>query len=349
VTAERLSRIPEETSIYVVCDTDAAIAAVRPGMKVFDLDFQRKVMGADYDLIPRRTSACRNFGFFYVWKHTGHEYVISIDDDVEPGEGFLDHFAHLGETRALDTACGVRWLNTLDLLEGCEGLYPRGFPFAERVAGTPAWARTRTRVACHMGLWDGVLDTHAIDKHLFDDYRRQRTGLRARRHFTRVGTARDPTKFPLCSMNFGFVRDALPLMYQMPMPAEFVDRYPLGRYEDIWAGYIAQSLIALRDEAVTVGAPIVRHVKEGTIDHELHVEHFGTLLSPYLFGVVDEAVPDVRVASYVEMYAHLCDLVLTRGDAIRRRLAIPGSFWRYIESCFRAISRWCAPQLISGS
>ena len=113
VTAERLSRIPEDTSIYVVCDTDAAIAAVRPGMKVFDLAFQRKVMGADYDLIPRRTSACRNFGFFYVWKHTGHEYVISIDDDVEPGEGFLDHFAHLGETRALDTACGVRWLNTI--------------------------------------------------------------------------------------------------------------------------------------------------------------------------------------------------------------------------------------------
>jgi hypothetical protein len=30
-------------------------------MEVFDLTFQRKVMGPDFDLIPRGTSACRNF------------------------------------------------------------------------------------------------------------------------------------------------------------------------------------------------------------------------------------------------------------------------------------------------
>lgn len=107
VTAERLSQIPEGTAVYVVSDTDAPIPVVRPGMQVFDLAFQRKVMGADYDLIPRRTSACRNFGFFYIWKHTDHEYVVSIDDDVEPAGGFLDHFAHLGDTRALETAGGV--------------------------------------------------------------------------------------------------------------------------------------------------------------------------------------------------------------------------------------------------
>jgi reversibly glycosylated polypeptide len=340
VTSQRLSHIPEGATIYVVSDTEAVIPKVRPGMQVFDLAFQRKVMGADFDLIPRHTSACRNFGFWYAWKHADHEFIISLDDDVEPGDGFLEGFAHLGQTRELDTATAVPWFNTMDLLEGCEGMYPRGFPFPERTGAAPEWMPTTARVVCHMGLWDGVLDTHAIDKELFSEYRLSRPAA-ARIAAARIGTRRSPTKFPLCSMNFGFTRDVLPLMYQMPMPAVFVDRYPLGRYEDILAGYAAQSLVALRDEALTAGAPVVRHLKEGSQTRELRAEHYGALLSPYFFGAIDEVVHDVRPAEYVDMYAQLSELVLTRGPALQRRLRAPAVFWEYIDSCFRAVSRWC--------
>jgi hypothetical protein len=349
VTAERLRRIPPDTPIYVVSDTETAIDPVRPSMQVFDLAFQRKVMGADYDLIPRGTSACRNFGFFYVWRYTDHACVVSLDDDVEAPDDFLDGFAHLGESGTFDTATGLPWFNTLDLFAGCDGLYPRGFPFTERTAAQPRWERTTARTVCHMGLWDDVLDTHAIDKQLFDEYRAPRPSLPLRRGIARIGTERERTKIPLCSMNFGFVRDALPLAYQMPMPAAFMDRYPLARYEDIWAGYIAQTLIAIRGEAVTAGAPVVRHVKDGALLGELRGEHYGTLLSPFLYAAVDAAADRVTAGPYLEMYAQFADAALTPGADVLRRIGMPMIFRDYLDGCFRAISRWCDLHASSGS
>lgn len=349
VSAERLAWIPESTPIYVVSDTTAAIDPVRKGMRVFDLAAQRDLMGRDHDLIPRGSSACRNFGFFYVWHYTDHEYIISLDDDVQPREGFLQSFAHLGERRDLDTAIGPRWFNTLDLLEGCQGLYPRGFPFTERVRTATTWTVTSARVACHMGLWDGILDTHAIDKALFADYREPRPAVALRRELVRIGSPASPVKFPLCSMNFGVIRDALPAMYKFAMPAAFADRYPLGRFEDIWSGYIAQTLIDLRGDASTAGGPIVRHLKQGALDSELAAEHYGMLLSSHLYAFIDDAAADVKAGAYIEMYAHLADRVLTRvlpGAAARQ---VPPLFRDYIESSFRAIGRWCALHAVSGS
>jgi hypothetical protein len=348
VSADLLRAIPADTPVYVVSDTERAIEPVRSNMKVFDLAFQRKVMGADYGLIPRGSSACRNFGFLFVWRYTDHDCVISLDDDVQPGEGFLEGFAHLAETRTFDTVVGVPWFNTLDLLEGCEGLYPRGFPFTERHGTSGQWTSTTARVACHMGLWDGVLDTHAIDKHLFEDYREPRPDLAARRAIVRVGTADRRTKFPLCSMNFGVTRDALPLVYQFPMPALFLDRYPLGRYEDIWAGYIAQTLLAIRGEAATVGAPVARHTKVGALSYELRSEHYGTLLSSTLFGIVDTAAARVRPAPYLEMYLQLAESALT-GITGGRALHVPAVFREYLSDCFRSITRWCGLHASSGN
>ena len=57
ISAELLQSLPPDLSIYVVSDTETPIEPVRPGMHVFDLAMQRRIMGADYDLIPRATSA----------------------------------------------------------------------------------------------------------------------------------------------------------------------------------------------------------------------------------------------------------------------------------------------------
>jgi hypothetical protein len=200
-----------------------------------------------------------------------------------------------------------------------------------------------------MGLWDGVLDTHAIDKLLFADYREPRPGLAPRRSVARIGTAVAPTMFPLCSMNFGVIREALPLLYQFPMPAHFADRYPLGRYEDIWAGYIAQTLIGLRDEAITAGAPVVRHLKNGEVHKEIEREHFGMLLSPCLFDMVDEAAGGVTAGHYLDMYGDLADRVLARVTRSTGAARMPRMFRDYIDESFRAVARWCALHAHSGS
>jgi len=162
-----------------------------------------------------------------------------------------------------------------------------------------------------VGLWDRVLDTHALDKHLFGAYRAEYPNLRLSRSIVRPGCEAHPMYFPFSSMNFGFVRELLPAMYQMPMRPRFADRYALWRYDDIWTGYIAQSLATKRGDAFTTGAPIVDHQKAGDLDRELLGEHYGMLISPYLYGAVDRAMSDVKAASYSRMYMDLVGRMLS--------------------------------------
>ena len=138
-------------------------------------------------------------------------------------------------------------------------------------------------------------------------------------------------------------------MYQFAMPSGFADRYRLGRFEDIWCGYIAETLIDRRGDAITVGAPVVRHAKEGALDGELAAEHYGMLLSSFLYMVTDDAAAEVKTGAYIDMYAQLADRALTRvlpGPAVRH---VPLLFRDYMASSFRAIGRWCELHAVSGS
>jgi hypothetical protein len=141
----------------------------------------------------------------------------------------------------------------------------------------------------------------------------------------------------------------LPLLYQFPMPSRFVDRYPLARYEDIWAGYVAQGLVAVHDDAMTAGRPVVRHAKQGALHKELAGEHYGTLLSPAIFDVVDEALTKVARGPYLEMFAQLADCALSTGPLAAANRAVPAPFRDYLDQTFRAVMRWCALHAHSGT
>jgi hypothetical protein len=347
VLASRLAAIPADVAIYVVEDSDEPVRVSRPGVRVFSKEFQRQFMGRDYDLIPRGTAACRNFGFYYLWQETSCRYIISLDDDVATRDGFMEGYAPLGERRPIDTAGGAEWLNTIGLFDEAPPCFARGFPFDARVPSTTEWSITTARVVAHMGLWDGVLDTHAIDKQLFPDYRAAYETLSLPRRLVRTAPAPRASRFPFSSMNFGFVRDVLPAMYQIAMRPRFLDRYALWRYDDIWAGYIVQTLAATRGDACTLGAPVVGHEKSGDLQRELMGEHCGILMSPYLYAVVDHAAADVRPSSYLEMYGALMERILTTEDAWRRLAAVPPAFASFITDLAASSVRWA--NLCAGS
>src|SRR4029453_19367789 len=82
IIGEGLANIPEDVDIFVVDDSDGSIRPSRDRMKVFTYADQRELMGKDYDLIPHKTAACRNFAFYYVYRHTDHDVIITLDDDV---------------------------------------------------------------------------------------------------------------------------------------------------------------------------------------------------------------------------------------------------------------------------
>ena len=340
VLGPRLAAIPAGVPIYVVEDSDEPVRVSRPGVRVFSKEFQRHFMGRDYDLIPRGTAACRNFGFYYLWRETSCRYIISLDDDVATRDGFMDGYATLGEQQTIDTAGGAEWLNTIGLFDDAPPCYARGFPFHARVPSSTEWSLTTARVVAHMGLWDGVLDTHAVDKQLFPDYRVGYHALSLPRRQVRTAPAARVSRFPFSSMNFGFVRDALPAMYQIPMRSQFLDRYALWRYDDIWAGYIVQTLAAKRDEACTLGAPVVAHEKAGDLQRELMGEHCGILMSPYMYAVVDHAAEEVRPSTYLEMYADLMERILISEDAWCRQVAVPPAYAAFITDLAKTLVRW---------
>lgn len=340
VDADNLRAIPDDVLILVVEDGETPLTVERRNVLVLSKPFQRRFMGSDYDLIPRGTAACRNFGFYYLWRETSCRYLVTIDDDVVPRGGFLEAYAVLGDERAIDTVHGPAWLNPVDLFDRAPACFARGFPFEHRCRGRAAWSGTNGRVAVHMGLWDGVLDTHAIDKTLFPEYRSEYPNLTLSRSIVRLANGGGIGRFPLSSMNFGFVRDALPAMYQIPMRPAFVDRYALWRYDDIWAGYIAQTLAACRGDAFTLGAPIVAHRKAGDLQRELQGEHYGILMSPYFYEVIDLAARGLRPAGYLEMYGDLIDRVLTSEKRWRTEGRVPAPYAAFILDLARTLGRW---------
>lgn len=339
VSADRLRAIPGDVEVIVVEDGDAPVRCDRPGSRLLDLPFQRRYMGKDIDLVPRETAACRNFGFYYVWRETDYKYVITLDDDVVARDGFLESYRLLGERVELPTAVGCAWLNPIALFEDAPSCFARGFPYEERCEAPLQFTTTTARVVCHMGLWDGMLDTNAIDKQLFAAYRLRHDGLRVKEPAVRVGTDVERVKSPVSSMNVGFIRELLPAMYQMPMHRRFAADYGLWRYDDIWAGYVAQTLIAIRDEAATVGAPIVYHDKNGDLQRELRGEHYGVLMSRFMYDVVAMAADGVRPAPYAQMLADLSERILTNGPD-SRGANVPALYWRYIDETSRRLQRW---------
>jgi len=340
VSAARLRAIPDGVDVLVVEDGDTPVRCDRAACRVLDIPFQRRYMGSDFDLIPRGTAACRDFGFYYVWRETDCKYVVTLDDDVETRAGFLECYGVLGATLTLPTVVGRPWVNTIDMFENAPPCFARGFPYEERNGGAGATVPTTARVVCHMGLWDGMLDTNALDKQLIARYRQNHDGLRVARPSVRVGTGADRAKYPVSSMNVGFIRDLVPAMYQMPMQPRFAPDYALWRYDDIWAGYLAQTLIAIRDDAATVGAPVVYHDKAGDLARELCGEHYGVLMSRFMYEVIDMAAERVAAGSYARMAADLAEGILTHGEEYGRKANVPALYWRYIEDTSRRLQRW---------
>jgi hypothetical protein len=340
VVAYRLAAIPSDVQVYIVEDSDSPVPVDRENVRVFSKAFQKQYMGGDYDLIPRRSAACRNFAFYYIWRETEHEYIVSLDDDVVTRPGFLESYSILGQRHTLPTVSGTDWLNPIDLFCDAPPCYARGFPYEARGAAPPTWSTTDARIVAHMGLWDGVLDTHALDKQLFAEYRQIYPDLKLVHEVVRPAAVPCRVKFPLSSMNFGFIRESLPALYQIPMRSVFLDRYALWRYDDIWAGYLAQTLIAIRNDAFTAGAPIVEHEKAGGTLAELQGEHYGILLSPYLYAVVDRAAADVRPASYQQMYGALMEGVLSHEASWRKELTVPDHYAAFIVAIASTLMRW---------
>ena len=346
--AERIANIPEDVDILVVDDSDGNIKPSRDRLKVFTYADQREVMGKGYDLIPHKTSACRDFAFYYCFLYTDHDLIITIDDDCVVPPDFLSAYSAVGTTADFANVTLDGWYNTISFMgvsgENGETLYPRGFPYYLRRPAQETRSTVHGRLACLMGLWNNVLDYNGIDKYVSPSYQKLQPQARPIERLLTVGTPAQPTKFALCSMNFGFTRDLLPAAYQMPMDREIIPGYPLWRFEDIWGGYVIEALVQKRggQDVIGIGEPTVVHLKEGNLVRETHGEHFGHLMSPYFYSFIDVGVAAIRAGTYAEMFFALYSHLVDNFDRISDDLLMPHAYRPYFRETFGRLERWGA-------
>jgi len=165
------------------------------------------IVAPDPEMYGRRASSIRGAGILQAYLD-GADVIITVDDDCTlPRNWAKNHADALGP-------CPL-WSNTI------RHLPVRGYP--DDVG--------ETEVSISHGIWNGVPDISGEDQCEYP-------GNIYLMHANVWHPIHAP--FPMSSMNVGFTRKAVPLMYFWPMGGVF------DRYEDIWGGLVAQRLLSGR-------------------------------------------------------------------------------------------------------
>jgi reversibly glycosylated polypeptide / UDP-arabinopyranose mutase len=230
-----------------------------PGVEHYawrDIDAELK---QDSWIIPRRTSACRSYGFLKALQGDA-DIIWTTDDDCYPEEGRKgQYFSQFRENFSTDvTSDDVMngWWNTIS----GSGLYPRCYPYDIR--GTPR------PVMVHHGLWSNIPDLDGITQLANPDFRLQPCNA--------VDVVPEKAFFPFCIMNVAFRREAAPLLYMLLMGKD-KDGTPWGfdRFDDIWGGVMMKKVADHLGWAVTSGSPSVHHSRASDPHRNVELEAAG--------------------------------------------------------------------------
>lgn len=227
-------------------------------------------LGEDAWIIPRRTSACRSYGYWKAWQG-GAGIIWTLDDDCYPEDARRgSYLAALEKILRSDRSQGG-WVNTLPAEHG---KYPRGFPYAIREQRRP--------VMLHHGLWSGVPDFDGLTQQADPDFR--------------LPPAQDVSVlpcgpfFPMCVMNLAFRADLAPASYLLLMGQDGQGgRWGFDRFDDMWAGLFVKRICDHLGWAVTSGAPSIRHSKASRAEDNIRLEAAGIAAHedfwPYVRGI----------------------------------------------------------------
>lgn len=318
INLERLRPLIDFGARFIIVDdSEGSIQLDHPRFEVYNWRDRSRLLGPDEIAIPRRNGACRDLGFYLAWKDgEAGEIVIALDDDcvVEAPDFPQRVMAGLGHgARRISSGSG-RHMNSFDLYRGLDTtrLFPRGFPWSERVSYQP-WTfepGVETQVHFNLGLWQGVLDIAAVD----------RIRMNAN-HFPDLELRHENVVVPkgalvsVCAGNLHFRKELIPALYQLPMNLEIMPGYTVNRYGDIWAGFILKRLMDIRGDCMSVGGPMVRHDREGPWLENIAAEHLASLVNQEFIDLIVGITERIAPADYLDMMLNLHEEL--KGEAAR--------------------------------
>ena len=187
------------------------------------------------------------------------EVIIYIDDDnhITSGNYFADHLNALNSERLQIESSSSDFLNIMSSASGhgvSNRTYPRGFPFKKRDSSNTISASIgEVKVAANAGLWLEEADIDAVTriatKPIIESYEIALNPALALGTWT-----------PINSQNTAFLSKF--------MPGYFLSS-EVGRYDDIYAGYVFQKLINHFGYTPSYGNPIVTQHRN---EHDLLVD-----------------------------------------------------------------------------
>jgi hypothetical protein len=242
--------------------------------------------------LSRRDSGIKSWGFARAVLRENADVVITLDDDCLPS----NLGAYPARYRSSNVDCDELVESArlsfvqlhLDALfrtskwgTSVPGFVPRGLPYGE--PGPPFYADCLP-VMINMGVWQINPDRDSVheltNRTPENDYKAWIPQKSLYRH-TRVMPATQ--YWPMSGMNLAFRREATPLMY-FPRMGEGT---PFRRFDDIWAGVIAQKVCGHLGWAMAVGRPIVRHMRASRPMDNLVRESPGIRANEEFWRVID--------------------------------------------------------------
>ncbi|KAL6576279.1 putative UDP-arabinopyranose mutase 1 [Orobanche hederae] len=236
-----------------------------------------RILGPKASCISFKDSACRCFGFLVSKK----KYIFTIDDDCfvtesvswEASSGLDLRICMPGIWVAKDPS--GKEINAL--AQHIQNLLTPSTPFffntlydpfrdgADFVRGYPFSMREGVPTAVSHGLWLNIPDYDAPTQLV-------KPRERNTRYVDAVLTIPKGTLFPMCGMNLGFNRELIgPAMYFGLMG----DGQPIGRYDDMWAGWCTKVITDHLGLGVKTGLPYIWHSKASNPFVNLKKEYKG--------------------------------------------------------------------------
>jgi len=297
INPDYLGSIPENIPVLVVDDSNGNITKNRKNMIVINYKNQEDYLGEYVDLIPRKSPSCKNFGLIYAFKE-GYKRVIGLDDDCDTcvSPQFMSEIDIIGEIVELPYCTSENgWFNPCSMLRHGQ-MYSRGYPYELRgFREKYQFEDRKKKVIFNAGLWTGSPDINGIDK-----LSREIPYENELKEPKSLGIEKG-TVFPLSIGNYQILAECIPAFFQAPdfdMPSGFKIR----RHDDIWSALILKYLADKREEGVTVGKPIVNHMRKGNPVREILSEFSTILIQRDFCRLVEEATRDIEKSSYLEMY-----------------------------------------------
>jgi reversibly glycosylated polypeptide/UDP-arabinopyranose mutase len=269
-----------------------------------------RVLGDKAWAISYKDSACRCYGYMVA---KGYKYIYTIDDDCfvakDPtGEDINALEQHI---RNLLTPSTPFFFNTL---------YDPYAPGADFVRGYPFSMREGVPTAVSHGLWLNIPDYDAPTQLV-------KPKERNTRYVNAVMTIPKGSLFPMCGMNLAFNRDLIgPAMYFGLMG----DGQPIGRYDDMWAGWCVKVICDHLGLGVKTGLPYIWHSKASNPFVNLKKEYKGIFWQEDIIPFFQKVVLSKEAVTVQQCYLELADQVkaeLSKIDPYFEKLADGMKAW----------------------